>query len=144
MSIIVGFHNDHEVPDGLLKFAVVTAQYDGKWVFCRHKDCDTYEIPGGHREAGEAIDDAARRELCEETGAVRFSLSPVCVYSVTRDSGPSFGKLYFAEIEELGLLPPEMEIREIAFFGGLPAKLTYPEIQPALHEKVLAWQARGC
>ena len=28
----------------------------GKWVFCRHKERNTWEIPGGHREMGEAIE----------------------------------------------------------------------------------------
>ena len=66
------------VADGLLKFAVIVSRYDGKWVFCKHKERDTYEAPGGHREEGEAILDTAKRELQEETGAVKFSIEPVC------------------------------------------------------------------
>ena len=31
------------VADELLKFAVVVSRYDGKWVFCKHKERDTYE-----------------------------------------------------------------------------------------------------
>ena len=41
-----------EVDDSLLKFAVIISKADGKWVFCKHKERDTYEIPGGHREEG--------------------------------------------------------------------------------------------
>ena len=41
------------VNDELLKFAVIISQSNGKWVFCKHKERDTYEVPGGHREAGE-------------------------------------------------------------------------------------------
>lgn len=70
------------VADELLKFAVVVSRYDGKWVFCKHKERDTYEVPGGHREEGEAIFDTAKRELQEETGAVKFSVEPVCVLSL--------------------------------------------------------------
>ena len=40
------------VDDSLLKFAVIISQSNGKWVFCKHKERDTYEVPGGHREAG--------------------------------------------------------------------------------------------
>lgn len=72
---------DH-VEDQLLRFAVIIAQHGGKWVFCKHWERDTYELPGGHREPGEEIWDTARRELQEETGAVEFSIHPVCVYSV--------------------------------------------------------------
>lgn len=41
------------VNDELLKFAVIISRSNGKWVFCKHKERDTYEVPGGHREAGE-------------------------------------------------------------------------------------------
>ena len=54
--------------DTLLKFAVIVSKSNGKWVFCKHKERDTYEVPGGHRENGETILEAAKRELFEETG----------------------------------------------------------------------------
>ena len=94
------------VNDELLKFAVIISQSNGKWVFCKHKERDTYEVPGGHREAGENILETAKRELQEETGAVRFEIKPICVYSVTgknrvNDTGEeTFGLLCFAEITD--------------------------------------------
>ena len=48
--ISVEFHNT--VDDSLLKFAVILSRYQGKWLFCQHRDRDTYECPGGRREAG--------------------------------------------------------------------------------------------
>lgn len=54
------------VEDSLLKFAVIIAKKDGKWVLCKHRDRNTYEVPGGHREPGEAIMDTAKRELHSE------------------------------------------------------------------------------
>ena len=51
------------VNDALLKFAVIISQSNGKWVFCKHKERDTYEVPGGHIEAGEVIFETAKREL---------------------------------------------------------------------------------
>ncbi len=57
-----------EIEDELLTFAVVIAKTGGKWVLCRHRERDTYEVPGGHREKGETILEAAERELREETG----------------------------------------------------------------------------
>ena len=71
------------VDDSLLKFAVIISQSNGKWVFCKHKERDTYEAPGGHREVGEDILETAKRELQEETGAIQFDIKPICVYSVT-------------------------------------------------------------
>ena len=70
------------VDDRLLKFAVIISKSNGQWVFCKHKDRNTYEVPGGHREKGELILDTAKRELKEETGAVDFTMKPICVYSV--------------------------------------------------------------
>ena len=40
------------VDDALLKFAVIISKSKGKWVLCKHKERDTYEVSGGHREAG--------------------------------------------------------------------------------------------
>ena len=36
------------IDDSLLKFAVIISQSNGKWVFCKHKERDTFEVPGGH------------------------------------------------------------------------------------------------
>ena len=64
------------VDDSLLKFAVIVSQSNGKWVFCKHKERDTYEAPGGHREVGEDIFETAKRELQEEKGAIQFDIKP--------------------------------------------------------------------
>ncbi len=62
----VHFHDI--VDDELLKFAVIISKTNGKWVLCKHRERDTYEVPGGHREKGETILETAKRELREETG----------------------------------------------------------------------------
>ena len=43
------------IDDKLLKFAVIISKTNGKWIFCKHRERDTYEVPGGHRESGEDI-----------------------------------------------------------------------------------------
>lgn len=67
--------------DDLLKFAVIVSMHKEKWVFCKHRERNTYEIPGGHRELNENILETAKRELYEETGASDFNITPICVYS---------------------------------------------------------------
>lgn len=131
-----------KVADELLKFAVIISKHDGKWVFCKHKERDTYEVPGGHREDGESILDTAKRELNEETGALDFSLDPVCVYSVTgknrvNETGEeTYGMLYFADIFSFNsTLNSEME--SVKLFDELPTEWTYPLIQPLLIEEYL-------
>jgi len=132
----VEFHETAD--DGKLKFAVIGARANGKWVFCKHKMRDTWEMPGGHREPGESIDEAAERELKEETGAVKFDLRPVCFYSVDNRDEPggavSFGGLYFADIYEFGKI--DSEIERIALMDTLPENLTYPQIQPELMKEL--------
>ena len=131
-----------KVEDSQLDFAVILARTGGKWVFCKHKERDTYEAPGGHREAGETIEEAAKRELKEETGAVDFKIEPVCVYSVkgkTRvnkdEEKETFGMLYAADIfsfEEI-----HSEIEKIVICDELIKDWTYPLIQPKLIEEAL-------
>lgn len=132
-----------EVEDRLLRFAVILAKTEGKWIFCKHRERDTFEVPGGHREAGEAVLETAKRELYEETGAVDYDIKPVCVYSVTApdnfDGEESFGMLYFAEVrafeKEL-----HSEIEKIIITDRLVEDWTYPLIQPKLIEEA---QRRG-
>ncbi|MCI6008034.1 MAG: NUDIX domain-containing protein [Ruminococcus sp.] len=135
--MVVKFYDT--VEDKLLKFAVIVAKSNGKWVFCKHKERDTYECPGGHREAGENIDDTARRELHEETGAIDYTIKPICVYSVTApdnfNGAETFGKIYFADITTFEA-ELHSEIEKIELFDELPTKWTYPLIQPLLLKEV--------
>ena len=125
------------VEDRLLKFAVIAARYQNQWVFCRHKDRSTWEIPGGHRESGEEILQTAQRELREETGAASAVLKPLAVYAVTQDEQTTYGMLYLAEILELEPLDDAVEIGEIRLFDDLPEQLTYAAIQPKLFARAV-------
>ncbi|WP_243129214.1 HD domain-containing protein [Hathewaya massiliensis] len=123
----LGTVNDEE-----LKFAVIISRFNGKFLYVRHKERDTWEVPGGHRELNEDINYTAARELKEETGAVRFNIKPICDYSVKRENvDKNYGRLFYAEIQELGELH-NLEIGEIALFEDIPENLTYPQIQPIL------------
>lgn len=134
-------HFYEKAEDSLLKFAVIISKRGGKWVFCKHKERETYEVPGGHREENESILEAAKRELYEETGAVKFEIQQVCVYSVegktrVNETGEeSYGMLYYADITEF---EEELhsEIERIEFLEELPEEWTYPLIQPLLIEEL--------
>ena len=90
--------------------------------------------------------ETAKRELQEETGAIRFEIKPICVYSVTgknrvNDTGEeTFGLLCFAEITEFAKeLHSEME--KVVLMDELPENWTYPLIQPKLIEE---WNRKNC
>ena len=136
--IEVKFYN--EVADELLKFAVIISKTNGKWVFCKHKERDTYEVPGGHREKIENILETAKRELKEETGTLDFTISAICVYSVTgknkvNETGEeTYGMLFFADIKTFeNELHSEME--KVLITDTLVENWTYPLIQPKLIEE---------
>jgi 8-oxo-dGTP diphosphatase len=118
-----------------VKYVILISRFNNKWVVVRHKERDTWEIPGGHVEPGESPDDAAHRELFEETGAVKYNLQQVCGYSAGNDLGISYGYLYYAEIASFESLP-ESEIAEIKLVTELPENLTYPKLQPFFLAKV--------
>lgn len=131
------------IDDQKIKFAVIITKTQGKWVFCKHKERDTYEVPGGHREKNESILDTAKRELKEETGAIEFAIKPICIYSVVGKTRvnenideETFGMLFFANVD---IFEDELhsEMEKIIISDELPEEWTYPLIQPKLLAKAL-------
>lgn len=119
-------------------FVVIFARYMNKWLYCRAKARDTFETAGGHIEQNETPFEAAKRELFEETGAVKFEISPAFDYSVHTPTGYSNGQVYFAQIYELGIMP-DYEMAEVKLFQIIPDKMRFPQILPVLYEKMQTW-----
>lgn len=132
----VDFHDNN--PNINLIYVVIVARYEGKWVYVRHKERHTYEIPGGHIESGESYLVAAKRELYEETGATDFTIHFVSIYTVSTIDSISGGYLFFSDIKTLSALP-DYEMAELTLFDHLPEHLTYPQIQPHLFKHVQEW-----
>lgn len=121
------------------RFVVITGYHDGQWVFVRHRERSTWEIPGGHIEEGETILEAARRELWEETGCICARFYSMGGYSVNRDGSASHGALFFAVLQELEGIPSSSEIAERCFDRQIPGTPTYPQIQPHLFRRAQDW-----
>jgi len=135
----VKFYDPLYVPDAKLIYSVISVKFDNSWIFVRHHERSTYEIAGGHIEEGETSHEAACRELMEETGALRFNLECVATYSVNKDGITGFGRLYLAEVFELGQIPDVSEIAEVILLDHLPENLTHPDIQPHLFKRTIEY-----
>jgi 8-oxo-dGTP diphosphatase len=109
-----------------LTYVVIGARENGKWLFVRHAERDTWEFPAGHIEPGEHPDRAAKRELFEETGATGADLEHLHDYVVRINGKADYGRLYFGMIRERGPLP-DSEIGEIRVDNSTPGPATYPE-----------------
>lgn len=137
LETIVKFYETNFDPGEKLTYSVISARYQGKWVFVRHHQRSTFEIPGGHIEEGETADEAASRELMEETGALQFSIKCVATYSVLKDGHTGWGRLYFAGVSEIGPVPDTSEIAEVMFSDQFTENNTHPDIQPHLFRKTI-------
>lgn len=98
----------------------------------RHRERSTWEFAGGHIEAGESPDEAAARELYEETGVEAYKLYPLGVYSVRSEEVPaSYGMLYFAAVDKFGPCP-HMKWRRFADSEKFRKRLRIPGYIPRL------------
>ena len=107
------------------------SRYKDKFVFCYNKKRHGWEIPGGHIEENETWEEALKRELYEETGAIKIEYEPICVYKIN-----SFGIICYCEILEIGELPKDYEMSNIILSDNLPDNLTYPDTFKLYFEKV--------
>lgn len=125
--------------DTEIQFVVMFSKYQGRWGIGRQKGKTTWEVQGGHREPNEDLNEAAARELYEESGARSFRITPVTKYSMIINGLKSYGLLYYCEIIELGELPEEYEIEEVRWVKSFPENMTYGNLHRLLFKTIQQW-----
>ena len=124
-----------------LRFVVVCSFCRGQMLLSYHSGHRSWETQGGHIEEGETPEDAARRELYEESGVADADILPVCDYYAYDSEGASNGRVYAAVVRRMDPLPPN-EMSAVRAFDALPDSLTYPFVTPVLFReaaKAVGW-----
>ena len=107
---------------------IIVTNKEGAVLLVRHTYIDGWHLPGGGVDVGENCDDAALRELREETG-VELAQAPalIGVFFNRKASKRDHVMLYACKVDDPKLTPPTgREIAEIGFYGldALPAGTT--------------------
>lgn len=79
---------------------LVLCQKGQSWLLTKHK-VRGLECPGGKREPGETLEEAARREVAEETGAVVSQLHFIGEYYVHAPEQPFLKAVFFAHVTDI-------------------------------------------
>ncbi|MFF2449195.1 RNA deprotection pyrophosphohydrolase [Neobacillus sp. NPDC058068] len=82
------------------KHVLVICQFGEGWLLTNHKQRGL-EFPGGKREAGETLEEAARRETFEETGAILADLNFLAQYRVQDEKGPFVKSVFWGKVQRV-------------------------------------------
>lgn len=82
------------------KHVWIICKYEDKWLLTNHMDRG-FEFPGGKVEKGENAEEAAVREVKEETGGIVEKLIYIGQYRVLGKEKTIIKNIYFAKIKEL-------------------------------------------
>lgn len=122
--------------------SVIVEDEKGRVLLQKRRDNGCWGYAGGAVEMDEAVEDAARRELFEETGLIADELQLIDAFSgpETRFAYPNGDKVFFVDVVYLctkyhGTLTAQPEeVEELRFFSAdaLPENLSPPIAKPLM------------
>jgi 8-oxo-dGTP diphosphatase len=113
-----------EQPSIIIPAVSVAAVRDGKVLLVkrgRSPSKGLYAFPGGRVEPGETLEEAARRELLEETGVLASDLQPLLVVNIPpspKEGAPGYELHVFSAGSVEGEPFPADDAEEAAFFDS--------------------------
>lgn len=82
------------------KHVLVICQFGDQWLLTKHSKRGL-EFPGGKKEDGETIEEAAIREVYEETGAKISKLIVVGEYEVVEETSSFVKTIFYGKVDQL-------------------------------------------
>jgi 8-oxo-dGTP diphosphatase len=99
------------------KHVFVICEYKNKWLLTNHK-VRGLEFPGGKAEQGETLEQAARREVYEETGGILKRLEFVGEYQVSDPGQPFVKTVFYGLVEKIEKKDDYFETNGPVLFAG--------------------------
>ena len=134
--------------------AVVVRRGEGGWQVCLIRVGDAWSLPKGNLEAGESPENAALREVAEETGlppdrlALRGPLPPAEYAYRRRDRRLVFKQVHHFLVELAGdapLVPQAGEVDAVEWvaLAEATARVSYRDLRAALTQAAAQLDAQG-
>lgn len=116
---------------------LVICSFRNQWVLTRNR-IRGLEFPGGKREMGETIEEAAIREVYEETGGVVCDLKFWGQYKV-HSSKPFVKSIYYTELTEMKIKKDYLETDGPVLLDILPADIKHnPDFSYIMKDEILS------
>lgn len=82
------------------RHVLVICRYKDRWLLTDHK-VRGWEFPGGKIEEGESLEEAARREVLEETGGIVKELTFIGEYEVINEGHSFVKRVFYGIVDQL-------------------------------------------